>query len=60
MRKTERERERKKERERERKRDGREEKRTLLTSDAFLPVHTHMMRLAIACVGWRDPAGQMG
>ena len=46
------------ERERERERDGSEERRTLLTCDAFLPVH--MMRLAIAGVAWRDPAGEMG
>ena len=43
---------------RERERDGSEERRTLLTCDAFLPVH--MMRLAIAGVAWRDPAGEMG
>ena len=45
-------------REREREREGSEERRTLLTCDAFLPVH--MMRLAIAGVAWRDPAGEMG
>ena len=53
------ERERERERgQRERERDGSEERRTLLTCDAFLPVH--MMRLAIAGVAWRDPAGEMG